>query len=1366
MKKPTSLESSVNRETSISKRRAKLSPAKRAFLEKRLQGQSSTKLATSRVIPCRPDEAVYPLSFAQERFWFLDQLEPGNPVYNRLMAVRLTGSLDVVVLERVLNEILRRHEVLRANYSNVDGQPVQRVVPVMTLGLPMIDLVKLPESERLDEAARLAREEAQRAFDLNQGHLLRSTLLHTDDEEHILLLVMHHICFDGWSAKVFVREMAELYEAFSASKPSPLPGLPIQYADFAHWQRQWLQGEVLETQLAYWKKALVGISPILDLPTDRPRPAQQTNRGACHRLLLPVSLLESLKAFGRQEGVTLFMALLAAFQVLLYRYTGQEDIVVGSPIAGRTRADTEGLVGFFTNTLLLRTDLSGDPTFRELLERVREVALGAYAHQDLPFEKLVQELHPDRNLSHTPLFQVMFNLENIPLKDTMMHDLRIEEIEFDSGTVPFDLTVEIVHGPDGWWCLFKYNADLFHSTTIARMSDHYGNLLQGIVGKCDQRLSELSFLTQAERLQLLDEWNHTKSSCPEDMCVHQLIELQAQQTPDSVAVVFRDRCLTYRDLTRQANQLARYLLRLGVGPDVLVGICMERSLEMVIGLLGILKAGAAYVPLDPAYPAERLAFMLEDTQMSVLLTQQHLSTVLPNHKAHLVFLDADWPVISQQMETDPKSDVATDSLAYVIYTSGSTGKPKGVMIEHRSLVNYTRVAIDEFAIRSVDRVLQFASITFDAAAEEIFPTLVKGATLVLRTDEMLDSVSKFLRTCREWRLTVLDLPTAYWHELVIGLEESRASWPPSLRLVIIGGEKVLLERLILWQKLIGQRVRLLNTYGPTETTIVATMYDFSDLIEAYDTLHEVPIGRPIRNAQVYVLDSHLNTVPVGILGELCIGGVGLARGYLNRPDLTDERFTPDPFTDEQNARLYRTGDKVRFLPDGNLQFFGRFDDQVKIRGFRIELGEIEATLRQHPGVHEAIVLVKVANQDEARLVAYAVPARESVLTIQDLQHYTREKLPDYMVPSVFVLLDSLPLTQSGKVDRGSLPEPEHAGQGQEESFVAPKNQLELRLVRIWSQILDTPLVGTRDSFFDLGGHSLSAVRLLARINKTFDCDLPLAALFQAPTIEQLANTLQQVQQSQTVSWNSLVPMQVDGSKPPLFFVPGNMGNVHVDLGALCRHLGQDQPFYGLQDGIQNPVRIKALAKHYLDEIHTVQPEGPYFLGGVCSGGAVAFEMAQQLQAQGQLVPWLALIEPSRPEVPTVRAYAAVLISAIRRLLGGSDRLLGDVVVASDEARRYLRLRLKLVANQFAIIRYHPRPYSGQIDLYLTQESLQPSSSRLGWCELTTGSVRVCEIPGEHDTITGNRTSVEEAHMRVVAEQIRVSIDEILSRTNL
>ncbi|HYX15544.1 MAG TPA: amino acid adenylation domain-containing protein [Nostoc sp.] len=1040
---------------------------------------------------------VYPLSFAQRRLWFLDRLEPGNPAYNISLAVNLKGQLEVTLLEQSLNEVIQRHETLRTTFSTVNGQSVQIIASSLKLSLSVIDYQN-------GAVQQLLTQQSQQPFDLVQGPLLRAKLLRLAQQEHVLLLEMHHIISDGWSVEVFLQEIALLYKAFLTRNFSPLPEVSAQYKDFAHWQRQWLQGEILQTQLSYWKQQLEGIPAALQLPTDRPRPIVQTSHGAQESIELPEKVIEQLKAIARQEGATLFMLLLAAFQTFLYRYTGQDDIAVGTAIANRNRDEIKQLIGFFVNTLVLRTDMGGNPTFDELLTRVKKVALGAYTHQDLPFDQIVEAVQPERHTSQTPLFQVMFNVQDYSQLPEMP-GLALSLLKIETKTAQFDLSLSIEITKERVMASFEYNTDLFDAVTITKMLRHFQNLLSGIAVNPQARLSNLPLLSAADHHELL-EISTNKSQIPNSQeCIHQQFEAQVERTPNAVAVVFQNQHLTYRELNQRANQLAHYLKNFGVKPEVLVGICIERSLEMIIGLLAILKAGGAYLPLDPAYPKERLTLMLKDAQVSVLLTSSVKLNTLAEQQSQVICVDTDWQAISQESQENPIHQTQLDNLAYLIYTSGSTGTPKGVMIQHRSLACYINTASIKFEIKTSDadggqsqRILQFASISFDTAAEEIFPCLICGAALILRTDETLSSTPQFLQQCHDWGITVLDLPTAFWHQITAELATANLALPDSLRLVIIGGERADRKHLIMWQQQVNQRVRLVNSYGPTETTIVATLCDLS-----VSTSGEVTIGRAIPQVQTYVLDPYLQLLPVGTPGELYIGGVGVARGYCNRPELTAEKFIPNPYTTEPGARLYKTGDLVCYLPDGNLEFIGRIDHQVKIRGFRIELGEVEVLLNQHLAVRETVVVVSQDSVNSKRLVAYVVPQKGQTLTITELRGFLEAKLPSYMIPAAFVILEALPLTPNGKVDRKALPIPNTVRPELEETFVAPQTTIEKQLAAIWAEVLGLEKIGRNDNFFRLGGDSILSLQVIFKANQ-IGLSLTPKQLFQHQTIAQLA----------------------------------------------------------------------------------------------------------------------------------------------------------------------------------------------------------------------------------------------------------------------
>jgi len=1037
--------------------------------------------AVSRIQPTDRDRI--PLSFSQERLWFLDQLEPGNPFYNLAATVRLTGKLNVEALTHSIQQILHRHKSLRTRFISQDGQPLQVIAPETDFNLSVIDLSEFSESAQAAEVEHLCNKEARSPFDLQQGNLFRAQLLRLTATKHILLLTVHHIVFDGWSMRLLLQELATLYQAFVSNTAPSLPELPIQYADFAVWQRQALAS----TELTYWQQQLSGNLPILDLPTDFPRPAVQTFQGKKYPLVISKSLTAKLRELSQQKGVTLFMLLMAGFNTLLYRYTGQEDILVGSPIANRNRSEVENLIGFFANTLVFRTQLSENPSFAALLSQVRETAIAAYQHQNIPFEKLVEVLQPERDLSRNPLFQVLFALHNFAQPTLEVSDLTLSLQERDTGTARFDLALDLWEEPElirGTW---EYNQDLFTAATITRIGEQFQTLLESIVATPDAPISTLSLLTPAEQQQLLVEWNASPSTYQATQCIHQQFVAQVEKFPDAIAVVCEDKTLTYQQLNHRANQLAHYLQKLGVKPEVRVGIFVERSLEMIVGLLGILKAGGAYVPLDPTYTNERLQFMLADAEVVILLTQTHLTEVINSSEIFQVCLDGDWERIAQESTANPITEVTPENLAYVIYTSGSTGKPKGVEIAHGSVVHLFAATRPMFNFDERDVWTVFHSYAFDFSVWEIWGALLHASKLVVVPRYLTQSPGEFYDLLVKEQVTILSQTPSALRQL---LTVKTASL--NLRLIVCGGEALpsaLATQLMAWN------VSLYNFYGPTEATVWATIH----AVESIDgSKGAIPIGKAIADKQIYILDNHLQPVPIGVPGEIHIGGMGLARGYLNRPELTAEKFIDNPFN--ASERLYKTGDLGRYLPDGTIEFINRLDYQVKIRGFRIELGEIEAVLNQHPAVQQTVVIAREDQAGDQRLVAYLVMHSQA-----DLREFLKQQLPEYMIPSAFVLLEALPLTANGKIDRKVLPAPEFSGA---ESFVAPRTPAEKQLAEIWSQVLGVESVGIHDNFFELGGHSLLATQIIAKVREAFGVALPLRTLFQSPTVASLLEQLQ------------------------------------------------------------------------------------------------------------------------------------------------------------------------------------------------------------------------------------------------------------------
>jgi len=1050
------------------------------------------------VPPLKPitEKTDIPLSFSQQQIWLQTQLAPDLPVYNEPFTIRFATPINVTVLEQSFNDILRRHEALRTTFTSIEGQPIQVVSPFKAFNLPVLDLRDLPAaSERESVALQRATTEAKQPFDLSKYPLFRATLMQLDEKDYRLFLTFHHIIIDGVSVyHVFLSELTTLYKAFSQGKSSPLSPLSIQYTDFAIWQRQLLQSELLQNQWTYWKQQLTNLT-VLQLPTDRPYPAVPTFRGARHCLAVSKERLDALKELGRKEGVTLFVVLLSVFKTLLYRYTGQHDIAVGTITAGRNRAELEPMMGYFLNTLVLRTDFSDNLTFRQLLHRVREVTVAAVAHQDLPFEQLVNELQPKRSSSTNPLFQVMFDLD--PPISTLNSDWTLSQLDIQTDTAKFDLTMELDERADGMIGRIEYNTDLFDEETIIRMIGHYQTLLEGIIVEPKQPVSHLPLLTAQEQQQLL-EWNNTQTDFPADVCIHQLFERQVERTPDAVALVFEEKQLTYQELNGRSNQLAHYLIKLGVKPETLVGICVERSLEMIIGLLGILKAGGAYVPLDPTYPQERLDFMLEDAQVSVLLTQTGVIDKLPSHSVSTIYLDTEWRKISHFNEGNPFAEVTPENLAYVIYTSGSTGKPKGVSIIHRGVVrlvkntNYIKITKEEIC-------LQLAPISFDASTFEIWGTLLNGAKLVVMPPHV-PALKELGQALQHYKITTLWLTAGLFHLMV----NQRLEDLGQVRQLLAGGDILSVPYV---KKVLHtfKNCQLINGYGPTENTTFTCCYPMNNSSQINDT---VPIGHPIANTQVYVLNTHLQQVPIGIYGELYTGGDGLARGYFNSPELTVEKFIPNPFNNNPKTRLYKTGDLVRYRSDGNLEFLGRIDHQVKVRGFRIELGEIEVALSQHPTVQEVIVIVREDIPGDKRLVAYIIIKPQQVYSSGELRRFLQNQLPDYMIPSAFVILERLPLTPNGKIDRRTLPQPEVQRVDLETSYIAPQNDIEQKIATVLQSVLRVDQVGIHDNFFELGGNSLLLIQVQEKLVKVLNQKISVLTLFQYSTISTLVDYLE------------------------------------------------------------------------------------------------------------------------------------------------------------------------------------------------------------------------------------------------------------------
>ena len=1309
-----------------------------------------------------------PLSFVQQRLWFLDQLEPGTSTYTIAVRRRLRGALDESALARSLTELVRRHESLRTIFVTRDGEPCQEITPAQPVEPETIDLEAVPAVDREAVVEEHVHKEVQRPFSLARGPLFRPVLLRLAPDEHELIVSIHHIVADGWSLGLIARELETLYLAYTTGTASPLPEPALQYADYAIWQRRWLTGAVLDAQRAYWRQHLAGLPAPLELPTDRPRARQSSPAAASHEFTLPPALGNALRQLGRREGVTPFMTTLAGFEALLARCTGATDIVLGTPVANRHHVEIEGIVGFFANTLVLRTSLDGDPSFRELLRRVREVSLGAYAHQDMPFEKLVEDLKPDRKLGQNPLFQISF----------VFQATQTGGGGFDFVTVgsPFDLTLFVREsGEGGMSAAIEYRRDLFQPETIARLAGLYRTLLEGAVAAPDRRLSALPLVEPGELHRILVEWNATATDYPRERSIQGLFEEQADATPEAIAVVLDGRTVTYRELDRRANRLARHLRGLGVRPGQPVGLCMERSIEMIVALVGVLKAGAAYAPFDLMAPPERLAFMLRDAHVEVLLTQERMLARLPRQGVRAICLDAEPPDVAAEPDRRLPEEGTGSSLAYIMYTSGSTGEPKGVAVPHRGVVRLVRGA-DYARLGADETILQLAPLSFDASTFEIWGALLNGGRLVMAPPGVLSAVDLGALLERH-AVTTLWLTAGLFHQLV----DERVEVFRPLRQLLAGGD-VLSPAHVRRVRQAVPGCQIINGYGPTEGTTFSCCFP----IPANAPLERsVPIGRPIANTRVYVLDGQRQPVPVGVPGELWIGGDGLALGYVDRPELTAERFVTMRLSDTLEERLYRSGDVVRWLGDGTIEFMGRQDSQVKLRGFRVELGEIESVLAQHERVRDVAVVVRAAPAGDKRLVAYVVA--DDPTTPRELRDMLRGKLPEYMVPASFVLLPRLPLTANGKVDRARLPEPDEPREGNGEPTL-PRTEEERQLIAIWEEVLGVRGIGIRDNFFDLGGHSLLALRMFGRLEQTLRVRLPIGTLFEAPTVEELAAILRRG--GRTGRWRSLVAIQPHGQRPPVFAVPGVGGNV-LCYNDLARFMAPEQPFYGLQsrglDGSEAPLtHMESIASAFVEEVRGVQPEGPYYLAGMCMGGVVAYEMAQQLRAAGQEVGLLVMLE-TWPPVGTwarllrpgvrlltvlsliqrrLRLYAQTLTRLNWRervkFLGGRVRMVGQMVAQRDVFRGDRSEFYQDVVNQANLIayqEYEPRPYAGRVVFYRAEGRRVHAHQdrRLAWAQLITGDLDVHTVPGDDSGLM-----LTEPHVQVLARELKARIEREVS----
>ncbi|MDB6053786.1 MAG: non-ribosomal peptide synthetase [Verrucomicrobiales bacterium] len=1338
-----------------------------------------TPVATSK----QPEEDFrdcFPLSFAQQRIWFLDQLHPNNPLYNVPSGFRLAGQLDVEALSRSLEAVISRHEILRTIYITNKGTPAQKVLDQWKFTLPVIDLSK-EISPELALAERLS-SEAKIPFNLAHDLMIRASLFRLKPEEHALFINVHHIAFDEWSLEILVKEIGSFYESFLRKQSSSLPELPIQYADFAIWQQEEYANKHTQKQLDYWKKQLQGDLPVLEIRADRIRPAVRTYQGDRERRTLSPQLTANLKKLARQESVTLYILLLSIFKTLLHRYSGMEDIIVGTPISGRSQSEVENLLGFFVNTLAIRSPVGDQASFKEVLAKVRTHVLGAFAHQELPFDKLIEEIHSERNSNQNPLFDIVFALQNQQKEDFQFASLGLRPIEVHTHTAKFDLTFVAQDKGDTLHLILEYNSDIFEGPTVGRMLAHFEALAEGIVTNPVQSVGKFSLINAAERSNTFEIWNHTSTDYPKSKTVAQLFSEQAKRTPQAIAVQYGEKEISYAELDDRSNQVGSYLRKQGIGPNVLVGVFMERSVEMIVAWLGILKAGGAYVPLDLDYPAERIAFMIQDTEMPVILSNESLASRIPQSVAKILKLDADSAEIKQESKHPVISTATAENIAYVIYTSGSTGQPKGVMVPNRGIVrlvfntNYVQLSEEE-------RIAQASNSSFDAATFEVWGSLLHGGKLVGVTKEIMLAPKEFAAFLRDEKITSLFLTTALFNQTAA--EDPTAFG--TLKNVLFGGEACdpnSVRRVL--QSMPPHR--LLHVYGPTEVTTFASWYEVKTVAEGATTL---PIGRPISNTTFHVLDRQLQEVPVGMAGELYLGGDGLALGYLRRPELTEQKFIQNPA--DLSEKLYKTGDLVRFLPDGNIEFLGRMDNQVKIRGFRIELEEVESALKSFPGVQEAVAIVREDVPGDKRLTGY-ISWKESEESNQDgLKSALKLKMPSYMIPAVIVEVKSFPLTPNGKINRKALPKPDEATPRQGDE--TPRSYLETQLHKIWETVLGHSSFGVSDNFFEVGGHSLLAVKLMSQIETTLGKKMPVSVLFQSATIEKLAEAVRST--GAATRGGCLVEIQPKGSKPPIFWLHtlgGGGGGGLFTYRKLAELLGRDQPSYGL---VAPPVpftSIESMAAHYIEEIRIIQPSGPYQLGGYCFGGVVAYEMARQLEVKGLPVRLLALLDCSLPDnngertkkspklavhfirtLPlwlkhflaqdnkAIRAQVddklARIQRKLRRWIGlekhdgvehkpGSE--LGELIDMTHYPKDYKRYA---EVHWEALIHYYAKPINGKAVLFKTEEPrLLRLDDRAIWRRMIQGGVEIRDVTGKHEEI------LNDPHVQPLASQLRECLE--------
>ncbi|MDJ0635031.1 MAG: amino acid adenylation domain-containing protein [Xenococcaceae cyanobacterium MO_188.B29] len=1355
----------------------------------------------------------YPLTYGQQGLWFLYKLAPESAAYNLAFTARICSFLSIPALQRAIQKLVTRHLTLRTVFKQQGGEPFQEVCQDWEVEIKQIDA----SSWNWDELRKNAIAAHREPFDLERGPLLRVNLFTRSEKDQFLLLGIHHIVIDGFSFGILLDELRLLYQSESTGQAVSLPPIKRQYSRFVQWQKEMLESPIGETHRNYWHQKLSGELPVLKLPVDRWRsPVDKYQRGY-YDFELDGQLTEQLKAMVKTEGATLYMILLAAFQVLLHRYTGQEDIIVGSPSEGRNQSELAGTIGFFINMIALRVKITSELTFSELLSQVRQTVLEALTHQDYPSALLIESLQLNKDATLAGLFQVVFNL--LKLSD-MGADYELsmstkakrredwgrlslepfvipqQEGQYDEGQ--YNLGLDIVETNESIYGIFRYDADLFDAATIRRMAEHFKNLLAAIVTNSNQAIGLLPMLGQAEKQQL-EAWNENPQDFDFSCCIHQLFEAQVERTPNAVAVLFEGSTLTYRELNHRANQLARYLQDLGVKPEVLVGICLDRSLEMIVSLLGVLKAGGVYLPLDPAYPQERLSFILSDAQVSVLLTQSKLVEELPKQKAAIVLLDREREAIALHSETNLAVQTTPDNLAYIVYTSGSTGQPKGVQVLHRNLVNAYQGWENSYNLRTLKSHLQMASFSFDVFSGDWVRALCSGAKLVLCPRDLLLEPEQLYQLMCDEEIDSAEFVPAVLKNLVQYLEREQQNLH-FIKLLVVGSDILYVREFEQFRRVCGEKTRLINSYGVTEATIDSTYFESTTL--ELSSEGAIPIGRPFGNTQIYILDNQLQPVAIGAPGELHLGGLGLSRGYLNRPDLTEQKFISNPFAPEQ--KLYKTGDIARYLPDGNIEFLARIDNQVKVRGFRIEVGEIEAVLLSQSQVKEAVVIAREERAGNKYLVAYIVTESQT-LNARTLKDFLQPKLPDYMLPSVFVLLEAFPLTPNGKIDRHALPVPNLA-KDHKETFVAPRTPTEVAIAEIMASVLGLQQIGIYDNFFELGGHSLLATQVISRLRQTFNLDFPLRPLLEAPTVEALDKTLWKLRQGNShrigdsflplpkIISNCLVPIQIEGTQPPLFCIHPAGGQI-IAYKNIANCMGSDRPIYGLQSrALDNPTQehssIEEIATEYTKAISQERAEGPYYLMGWSMGGVIALSIAKQLEKQQQKVAFVGLVdafliaenfptlkegEPYLEFLPLLgsdfmealmnfdESEQQVLRNSLVNLSSG-DRL--KKVLAWGQKRNILPHNIsdEILQKQLALTEihkkllsnHHPPKTQTKLHIWWALDRLGLNIAHTDWEEYTTGGSYTKALPGNHFSI------FSPTYVEMLAQDLQASLEAVQS----